>query len=113
MRVNTAFVAPLSTTVPPYITAMRCTFSAMTPRSCEIRIIDMPRSATISAIRSRICPWMVTSSALVGDQHFGLARQRHRNGDALALAAGELVRIGIDAPCRIGKADAIEQGDGF
>src|SRR5260370_40810771 len=53
---NSVSIAPFSTTVPPYITIMRCTFSAMTPRSWEIRIIDMPRSATRSAIRSRICP---------------------------------------------------------
>ena len=50
---------------------------------------------------------------LVGDQQVGLAGQRHGDGDALALAAGELVRIGIDALRRIGKADAIEQGDRF
>src|SRR4051794_6932643 len=66
IRRNTSSVGPLSMIVPPYITIMRCTFSAMTPRSCEIRIIDMPRSSTRSAIRSRICPWMVTSSAVVG-----------------------------------------------
>src|SRR5690606_39779834 len=48
--------------LPPYITIMRSTFSAITPRSCEIRIIDMPRSATRPAIRSRIWPWMVTRS---------------------------------------------------
>ena len=63
---NTASVGPLSTTLPPYITSMRCTFCAITPRSCEISISAMPRSATRSAIRSRIWRWMVTSSAVVG-----------------------------------------------
>ena len=50
---------------------------------------------------------------LIGDQHVGLAGQRHGNGHALPLAPGELVRIGIDAFRRIGKPDTIEQGDGF
>ena len=48
---------------------------------------------------------------LVGDQQVGLAGERHRDGDALALAAGELVRIGIDALGGIGQPDAVEQGD--
>ena len=72
----------------------------------------MPRSATRSAIRSRICPWMVTSSAVVGSSAISrsrLAGERHGDGDALALAAGKLVRVGIDALGRIGKADAVEQ----
>ena len=33
---------------------------------------------------------------LVGDQHFGLSRQRHRDQDALTLAARELERIGLE-----------------
>ena len=76
----------------------------------------MPRSSTRSAMRSRIWPWMVTSSAVVGSSAISeirLAGERHRDGDALALAAGELVRIGIDALCGIGQPDAIEQGDRF
>ncbi len=48
---------------------------------------------------------------LVRDQQVRLAGERHRDRDALALAAGELVRIGIDAPCRVGQPDAVEQGD--
>ena len=32
----------------------------------------------------------------VGDQHFGLDRQRARDADALALAAGEFVRIAVE-----------------
>ena len=37
---------------------------------------------------------------LVGDQDFGLAGERHRDHHALAHAAGELVRIFVDAPVR-------------
>ena len=40
--------------------------SATTPSSCVIRMIDMPRRCRRSASRSRICAWMVTSSAVVG-----------------------------------------------
>ena len=45
---------------------------------------------------------------LVGDQQIRLAGQRHGDGDALALAAGELVRIGVDSLGGIGKADAVQ-----
>ena len=49
-----------------------------------------------SSIRSRICAWMVTSSAVVGSSaisSFGIARERHRDHHPLAHAAGQLVRI--------------------
>jgi hypothetical protein len=52
---------------------------------------------------SRICAWMVTSSAVVGSSAIsseGLAGERHRDHHALALAAGQLVRIGASAPGR-------------
>ncbi len=49
----------------------------------------------------------------VCDQHIGLAGQRHGDGDTLALATGELVRIGIDAARRIRQTDTIEQRDGL
>ena len=84
----------------------------MTPRSCEISISAMPRSATSSLIRSRICALdghVQRRGRLVGDQQVGPAGQRHGDHDALALAAGKLVRIGVDAPRRVGNADAIEQ----
>ena len=42
---------------------------------------------------------------LVGDQQFGVAGQRHGNHDALAHAAGELVRVFVDALVRGGDAD--------
>ena len=88
---------------------------AITPRSCEIRIIAMPRSATRS--RDQVEDLALDGDVerggrLVGDQQVGLAGERHGDGDALALAAGELVRIGVDAPaphreCRRGRASAI------
>jgi hypothetical protein len=59
-------VGPLSTALPPYITSMRFTLLAITPRSCEIRISAMPISLTRPWIRSSTCFWMVTSRAVVG-----------------------------------------------
>jgi len=63
---KTSAVGPLSTMRPAYITIMRSVVSAITPRSWVIMISDMPVSCTTSEIRSRICAWMVTSSAVVG-----------------------------------------------
>ena len=45
-----------------------------------------------------ICAWMLTSSAEIGSSatmKSGLDRQRAGDGDALALAAGELVRVAL------------------
>jgi len=41
---------------------------------------------------------------LVGEQQRGLARERHGDHGALALAAAELVRVGAGAPCGLGDA---------
>ncbi len=46
-----------------------------------------------------ICAWIDTSSAETGSSQmmsFGLEHQRPGDADALALAAGELVRIAVD-----------------
>jgi hypothetical protein len=63
---NTAPVGPDSTTLPPYITSRRSTVRAITPRSWLTSSSAMRRASTRSAIRSRISPWIVTSSAVVG-----------------------------------------------
>ena len=46
---------------------------------------------------------------LVGDEQVGLVGERHGDHDALALAAGELVRIGAEAAPRVADADEVEQ----
>jgi hypothetical protein len=46
---------------------------------------------------------------LVGHQEVRLAGQRHGDHDALALAARELVRVGVQAPLGIAQADEFEQ----
>ena len=48
---------------------------------------------------------------LVGDQQVRLVRQRHGDHHALALAAGELMRIAASRAGRIGNADLVEQFD--
>ena len=57
---------PISTTRPAYMTITRSHISAMTPRSCVISRTAMPYSRCSLRIRSRICAWIVTSSAVVG-----------------------------------------------
>ena len=64
---------------------------------------------------SRICAWMVTSSAVVGSSAISSrGRQAMRDGDhhALAHAAREAVRILVDPPARIGDPHQVEQLDG-
>ena len=49
---------------------------------------------------------------LIGDQQVRLAQQRHGDHDALAHAAGELVRILVEALGRAGDTDLLEHVDG-
>ena len=46
---------------------------------------------------------------LVGDQQVRLVGERHGDHHALALAAGQLVRIALEPPGRIGNADLGQQ----
>ena len=46
---------------------------------------------------------------LVGDQQIGLVGQRHGDHDPLTLAAGELVRVGVETPLGIVEADLAQQ----
>ena len=46
---------------------------------------------------------------LVGDEQVRLAGERHRDHHPLALAAGELVRVGAHAPRRVAQADEFQQ----
>ena len=48
---------------------------------------------------------------LVGDQQVGLVGERHGDHDALALAAGQLVRIAAKPRLRVGNADLGEHFD--
>ena len=48
------------------MTTVRSAISATTPMSCVMKRTDMPSSSCSVLISSRICAWMVTSSAVVG-----------------------------------------------
>ena len=48
---------------------------------------------------------------LVGDQHVRIVGERHGDHHPLALAAGQLVRIGIDARARVGNAHELQKLD--
>ncbi len=80
----------------------------MMPRSCEIS-----RIAVFSRLRMslqqrqhlRLDRHVERGGRLVRDQQARIAGQRHRDHHALAHAAGELVRIGVDARRRIRNAD--------
>ena len=68
-----------------------------------------------SRSRSRIWPWIVTSSAVVGSSAMSslrLAGERRGDQRALAEPAGQLVRVLVDAALRIRDADRVEQLDG-
>ena len=51
---------------PAYITQTRSASPAITDRSCVIQISAVPVSRVSFCISNRICPWIVTSSAVVG-----------------------------------------------
>jgi hypothetical protein len=48
---------------------------------------------------------------LVGDEQLGLGRERHGDHDALAHAAGELVRVVVDPTCGVLDVDALHRLD--
>src|SRR5208282_3580833 len=59
-------LAPSSTRLPAYMTATRSATCETTARSCEMKSIASPNLWRRSLSSSRICCWMVTSSAVVG-----------------------------------------------
>ena len=85
---------------PAYITATRSQVSAITPMSCVTSMTAAPCSLQSRLSSEMICAWIDTSSAVVGSSatiSLGSAGQRERDHDALAHAAGELVRVLVDA----------------
>ena len=57
---------PVSTGFPAYMTITRSANPATTPRSWVIITIAAPVASLATLSTSRICAWMVTSSAVVG-----------------------------------------------
>ena len=104
-RSSTSSRGPLSTTRPRCSTTTRSAISATTPKSCVMNSTPVPCCAATAADQRedlRLRGDVERGRRLVGDQQRGLEHQRHRDHDALALAAGELVRIRRDrsAPAR-------------
>ena len=96
----TSRTGPISAMRPAYITATRSAVSAITPMSWVTSITAVPCSRQSRFSSAMICAWIETSSAVVGSSatiRRGSARQRQRDHHALAHAAGELVRIVVDA----------------
>ena len=110
----TSRTGPISTMRPAYITATRSAVSAITPMSCVTSITAVPCSRQSRFSSAMICAWIETSSAVVGSSATISARlgaQRQRDHHALAHAAGELVRIVVDALLGAGDADLLQQLD--
>ena len=112
---TTSRTGPISAMRPAYITATRSAVSAITPMSWVISITAVPRSRA-EALQQRddlrLHRDVERGGRLVGDDQLRLGAERERQHDALAHAAGELVRVAVDAPLRRRDADLGEQLDG-
>ena len=94
---------PASTISPSVITHTRSAILRTMPRSWVISSIAMPSSRLQIAQQRqdlRLDGDVERGRRLVGDQQVGLVGERHGDHHALALAAGELVRIGAEALAR-------------
>ena len=110
---SSAVAAPSSTMRPAYITAMRSASAATTPRSCVTSTRAMPR--LVAQLREqrhhlRLHGDVERSRRFVREQHARARDQRERDGDALAHAAGQLVRIARKRAGRVRQAHASEHG---
>ena len=96
---------PVSTISPAFMTATRSQTCRTTERSCETNTRVRSSSSTRSVMRLSTCARTDTSSALTGSsatQDPRRRRERPGDRDALALSAGELVRVPVG---RVRRAD--------
>ena len=94
-----ARVGPSSTIRPAYMTAIRCESAETTARSCDDP--DQRRAELGDEIAHlgedlRLDRDVERGRRLVGDDHRRAVQERDRDRDALAHAAGELVRVGVE-----------------
>ena len=95
--------------------ATRSARPATTARSWVISIRPMPSSSTSRRKQRedrRLGGDVERGRRLVGDQQLRAQRDRHGDADALALAAGELVRVAGQREARRGQPDALERRGG-
>ena len=105
-------VGASSTILPRYMTATRSQRYSTVARSCVMKRHEKPSSCCRSRSRLRIDACTETSSADTGSsatRSAGDTRERARETDALALAAGQLVRI-AEAQL-VAQTDLVEQLD--
>ena len=103
---NTSPVAPSSTILPAYITPTRSAWPATTPRSWVMSTTDAPVISFAFSRTSRICAWMVTSSAVVGSS----ARMTF---GSLAIAIAIIARWRMPPEYSCGKARARRSASGM
>ena len=98
---------PCSTSAPCRITATRSAISATTPKSWVMNMMAVPclRLQLLEQLEDlRLGGDVERGGRLVGDDQRGLQRQRHGDHHALALAAGQLVRVAGQDALGLGQA---------
>src|SRR6218665_864383 len=102
----TSCTGPISATRPAYSTATRSQVSAITPMSWVISITAAPRAWQMLFSSVMICACIDTSNAVVGS-----SATTNCNPPPLAHAAGELVRVMVDALRGCRDAGVLQQPD--
>ena len=106
---------PVSTNSPAYITATSVGDArdhAQVVRDEDQRHAELALQLREQAQDLRLDRHVERRGRLVGDQQLRIVHERHRDHHALALAAGELMRILAEAARRAGDAHAFEQPHG-
>ena len=108
--VNSSSVGAVSTMRPRYMTATRSQTWRTTAMLCAMSSIVSPSlcAQVLEQVEHRRLHRDVERrDRLVGDEELGLERERARDADALALAARELPRVGVERARA--QADELEQ----
>ena len=109
---NRSAAAALSTIWPAYITSTRCAHlgdDAEVVRDQHQRHAALALQAQQQGEHLRLHGDVERGRRLVGDEQARVAGDRHRQHDALAHAARELVREGVEAALRVGDLDVLQQ----
>ena len=100
---STSSVGPISTTRPRYITASRSAMFQASPRSwVTTRMVRPSSSRSLQQQGQDLAPHrgVQRRHRLVGDDHRRVQDEGAGDDDALALAAGQLVRVAQEVPLR-------------